>query len=226
MLIAGDDDQALYAFKNASARYIRELGQDATYARFELPYCSRCTSVVVEAVNGVIVEAVANGNLDGRLDKRFECYLPDKQVDSDAHQKIIHARCTVERNNAKYVGRYITKQIEAISAEDIAESRSGGYPTVLVIGPNPFLERAYRVIQERFANAHLKMAAKSLIRPLDAYDGTPFFGPLVMRVLVGFRSFSIERIRRVSCSSTIGGVGSGCTRVASPPRVAALRRGC
>jgi hypothetical protein len=31
-------------------------------------------------------------------------------------------------------------------------------------------------------------------------DRTPFFGPLVMRVLVGCRSCSGVRIRRVSCS--------------------------
>lgn len=169
VLIAGDDDQALYDFKNASARYIRELGQDAAYERFDLPYCSRCTAVIVDAVNATLERAVANGNLDDRLDKPFECYLPDKQVDSAAHPKIIHARCTVERNNAKYVGRYITKQIEMIGAEDVAASKAGGYPTVLVIGPNPFLERAYGVISERFPQAHLKMAAKSLIGPLDAY---------------------------------------------------------
>jgi len=40
-------------------------------------------------------------------------------------------------------------------------------------------------------------------------DRTPFFGPWVMRVLVGCRSCSGGRTRRVSGSSTIGGVGSG-----------------
>jgi superfamily I DNA/RNA helicase len=169
VLIAGDDDQALYDFKNASARFIRELGQDAAYDRFDLPYCSRCTSVIVEAVNTTIGKAVENGNLGERLDKPFECYLPEKQDDSDAHPRIIHACCTVERNNAKYVGRYITKQIEMIGSDDVALSKAGGYPTVLVVGPNPFLERAYGVIRERFPEAHLKMAAKSPIGPLDAY---------------------------------------------------------
>ena len=41
VLIAGDDDQALYNFKNASARYIRELNAGGTYEKFELPFCSR-----------------------------------------------------------------------------------------------------------------------------------------------------------------------------------------
>ncbi|HEY8777082.1 MAG TPA: NotI family restriction endonuclease, partial [Gaiellaceae bacterium] len=49
---------------------------------------------------------------------------------------------------------------------------------------------------------------------LEAIDRTPFFGPLVMRVLVGCRSSSGGRTRRVSGSSRIGVVGSGCTRVA------------
>jgi len=169
VLIAGDDDQALYSFKNASARYIRELAHDAAYERFPLPYCSRCTSVIVEAVNDAIGEAVRNGKLAERLDKPFECYLPDKQVDSESHPRIFHANCTVERNNAKYVGRYVTTQIESISADDIAQSRTEGYPTVLVIGPNPFLDRAYSVIRERFPQAQLKMAVKSLIGVLDAY---------------------------------------------------------
>jgi ATP-dependent DNA helicase UvrD/PcrA len=169
VVIAGDDDQALYSFKNASARYIRELAEDPEYERLELPYCSRCTHIIVEAVNTTVRKAVTNGNLPERLEKPFECYLPDKREDSDAHPTIIHARCSVERNNAKYVGRYVTQQIEAIGSDEISESVEGGYPTVLVIGPNPFLERAHGVINDRYPHAQLKTAAKSLIAPLDAY---------------------------------------------------------
>src|SRR5258708_6073437 len=57
-------------------------------------------------------------------------------------------------------------------------------------------------------------------------DRTPFFGPLVMRVLVGCRSSSDGRTRRGFGSFRIGGVGSGCTRDASPRAGAVLRRGC
>lgn len=46
-------------------------------------------------------------------------------------------------------------------------------------------------------------------------DRTPFFGPVVMRVLVGLPSCSGGRIRWGFGSSRIGGVGSGCTRGAS-----------
>jgi superfamily I DNA/RNA helicase len=169
VLIAGDDDQALYGFKNASARYVRELFADATYEKFELPYCSRCTEVVVAAVNDAIAAATANGNLLDRIVKQFHCYLPDRQLDSDAHSRIVHARCTVERNNAPYVGRYITRQISQITPEDIRESHDNGYPTVLVIGPNPFLKRAFEMIHESYPQAVLKTSHQPAIEPLDGY---------------------------------------------------------
>ncbi len=67
VLIAGDDDQALYGFKSASPRFIRELAEDDGYENFELPYCSRCTEVIVAAVNDGLRAAIYNGNLVGRL---------------------------------------------------------------------------------------------------------------------------------------------------------------
>ena len=169
VLIAGDDDQALCGFKQASPEFIRGLSLGDEYTDFDLPYCSRCTEVVVEAVNDAIRAAVAEGHLDDRLDKPFQCYVPDKRADSDAHPKIIHARCSVERNNARYTGRYVTDEIAAIPAEDIRESREGDYPTVLVIGPNPFLKSAYEVIKERFPQAVLKKSPDIQIEPIDGY---------------------------------------------------------
>lgn len=169
VLIAGDDDQALYAFKNASPEFIRELAEGGDFQRFELPYCSRCPSPVVNAVNGAIAAAVANGNLPRRLDKAFTCYLPDKQGDSEAHPSIIHAVCSVERSNAPYVGRYIAEQIGRIPIDDVRESHEKGYPTVLVIGPRPFLPRAYEVIFEQFPQATMKVAQQVTIELLDAY---------------------------------------------------------
>jgi hypothetical protein len=49
--------QALYHFKNASARFIRELHAADEYDNFELPFCSRCPAVVVDAVDDVIAAA-------------------------------------------------------------------------------------------------------------------------------------------------------------------------
>jgi superfamily I DNA/RNA helicase len=169
VLIAGDDDQALYDFKNASSRYIRELYVDGDYENFDLPYCSRCTEVIVKAVNDVVLAAKANGNLEERLDKPFECYLPDKQAESEEHPKIIYAQCSVQSKKAPYPGRYIADVIETIPAEVIRESKEGGYPTVLVIGDRPFMPAVYEVVKERFPHAQMKKGSTSLMTPLDGY---------------------------------------------------------
>jgi superfamily I DNA/RNA helicase len=169
VLVAGDDDQALYAFKNASSRYIRELHADDVHENFDLPYCSRCPQVIVDAVNDVIAAARANGNLEGRIDKPFMCYLPDKHGVSEAHPKIIYAQCTVQSKKAPYPGKYIAERIAATPAEDIRESKEGGYPTVLVIGDRPFGPAVYEVVKEQFPQAEMKKAPASLMTPLDGY---------------------------------------------------------
>jgi superfamily I DNA/RNA helicase len=169
VLIAGDDDQALYAFKNADARFIRELAEGGEYERFPLPYCSRCTDVVVSAVNAVINAAIDNGNLVGRLDKDFECFVPEKGDDSAAHPLIIHAKCSVQTKASPYVGRYIVEQIQRIPADDIEESHEKGYPTVLVVGPNPFLDAAYAVIEEAFPQAVRRKSDRLGVELLDGY---------------------------------------------------------
>jgi ATP-dependent DNA helicase UvrD/PcrA len=168
VLIAGDDDQALYAFKNASSKYIRELHADAEHENFDLPYCSRCPEVIVDAVNDVIAAARANGNLEGRIDKPFKCYLPDKEAVSKARPKIIYAECSVQSKKAPYPGKYIAACIAAIPAEDIRESKGGGYPTVLVIGDRPFGPAVYKVVKERFPQAEMR-EVPSLMSPLDGY---------------------------------------------------------
>ena len=49
--IAGDDDQALYSqLRSASWDYIRSQYHSGEYEIFDLPFCMRCTEVVVEAV--------------------------------------------------------------------------------------------------------------------------------------------------------------------------------
>jgi superfamily I DNA/RNA helicase len=92
ILIAGDDDQALYEFKNASTEHIRQRhgGSIAGYTAFALPYCSRSTRAIVEAVNDVIRRGKADGHLKGRIDKQYE-YFEDmqKDQDSDANPRIV-----------------------------------------------------------------------------------------------------------------------------------------
>ena len=168
-LIVGDDDQGLYGFKHASADYIRNLATNPEYERFPLPYCSRCTQVLVTATHTVIANAQSIGQLNGRLDKQYECFLPTKQTDSDLYPMIIHANCSVERNSAPYMGRYILSQIEKISADDIVASRLEGYPTVLVVGPTQFASRIYEYLAPRLIDVQFKRSTQAEVSPVDAY---------------------------------------------------------
>lgn len=88
ILLAGDDDQALYEFlKNASAHHIRVRHGDEMpeYAAFNLPYCARCPEVVVEATNDLIKVAKENGLLKKRISKPY-IYLPNKDKDKISSQ--------------------------------------------------------------------------------------------------------------------------------------------
>lgn len=169
VLIAGDDDQALYAFKHASAIFIRELAQDDSFTKFELPYCSRCTEVIVSAVDDILGKAKELGLLSGRIDKSYYCYLPDKSNDSQTFPEIIHAQCTVERRNAPYIGRYIAHQIEQVPVTDIQEARQNGDPTALVIGPIQFVRRVHGVLEKRFKNVVLKKSSGLEVSIVDGY---------------------------------------------------------
>ncbi len=94
VLIAGDDDQALYNFKHAEARHIRERYADKeSFTAFNLPLCSRCTRVIVEASNDIVRAAVNSGLLIGRIEKPYE-YLDDKDKDriGEAFPKITHCQ--------------------------------------------------------------------------------------------------------------------------------------
>lgn len=169
VLITGDDDQALYGFKHASANYIRALAQDAGYSRFELPYCSRCTEVIVNAVHDILNRAGSLRLLAGRLTKPYRYYPPDKSEHSERHPQIIHAHCTVENNRAPYIGRYVAARIAEISQEEIRTSQEGRYPTALVIGPVEFVRRVYPVVKEQFANAILKESSPLEVSTLEGY---------------------------------------------------------
>ncbi|MBL8777321.1 MAG: ATP-dependent helicase, partial [Acidimicrobiales bacterium] len=137
-LIVGDDDQALYAFRDASPDAIRELAAEGQYQRFELPFCSRCTEVLVAATHTVVDRAKANGLLTGRLDKRYECYLPGKSAESALYPKIKHFSCSTHNRQSPYIGRLIAECIRRIPAGEIAESYAETFPTAMIIAPEPF----------------------------------------------------------------------------------------
>ena len=128
ILVAGDDDQALYeSLKSASSKHIRQRFNEPTsgYAHFTLPHCSRCTRVIVEAFNDIVTGATKDGHLTGRIPKPFE-YFDDqgKDKDSEANPLLIYSQVY-----ARQIPWFIQKHI-AKTAEEVR-----GKFTVLIICP-------------------------------------------------------------------------------------------
>jgi superfamily I DNA/RNA helicase len=140
--IAGDDDQALYGqLRRATWDYIRALHHRGDYEVFELPFCMRCTEVIVNAVNDVLAKAIDQGGLQGRIEKRFDPYLPKKGDDSARYPHIDHVKCSVQRLNANYFGRYIAQQASRIPAQEIMEAHESNNAPALVIGQSQYLDQ-------------------------------------------------------------------------------------
>jgi superfamily I DNA/RNA helicase len=125
ILLAGDDDQALYDFKNASAEHIRTChsGSGSPYAAFNLPFCARCTRVIIEATNDVILAAQKRGLLKGRIDKPY-LYFDHKEKDAESTR---YARIGYKQAYARQIPWAIGTEIKKM-AEDVR-----GLFSVLVI---------------------------------------------------------------------------------------------
>jgi superfamily I DNA/RNA helicase len=128
ILLAGDDDQALYeSLKSASSEHIRQRydGRTSGYAAFTLPYCSRCTRVIVDAFNDIVMGATRDGYLATRVSKPF-LYFDDEEKDreSEANPLLICSRLY-----AKQIPWFIEKHVREIAKEVRAKF------TVLIICP-------------------------------------------------------------------------------------------
>ncbi len=89
ILVVGDDDQSLYGWKHANLEDIRLKSESPDYEKFDLPYCSRCTRVIINAFNHIVDEAKKRGFLKKRSNKEFK-YFPSEEKDlvSDKHKTI------------------------------------------------------------------------------------------------------------------------------------------
>jgi len=142
ILIAGDDDQALYSqLRDASWEHIRLLSRAGEYEVFMLPFCMRCPRVVVDAVNDVLVKAEDLNKLEGRIDKPYKHFPPAKGADSTKYPKIAHVQTSVQRQKVNYMGRYIAQAIGAIPPDEIEAAARDGYPAALVIVAQPYRDQ-------------------------------------------------------------------------------------
>lgn len=140
IVVAGDDDQALYSkLRSASWEHIRTHHVAGEYEVFNLPFCMRCPEVIVNAVNDVIARARALTKLGGRIDKPFRYFPLLKGEDSQLNPHIDLARTSVQSAGVNYFGRYVEQLIRAVPEADFQIAAEKHEPCVLVIGTKPYL---------------------------------------------------------------------------------------
>lgn len=90
VVIVGDDDQALYEFKGSSPSFIREKhhSDNTEFESHTLRFCSRCTDVIIKYFHAIVEKYNLNNPGNGRVQKEYICYVPDKKKDSDANPNI------------------------------------------------------------------------------------------------------------------------------------------
>jgi len=149
LLLAGDDDQALYeSLKSASPEHIRDRhsGEMPGYACFALPYCSRSTRVVISSANDIIAGAQHAGLLGSRIQKPFN-YFPcaEKDRESDAHPHLIHS-CVFAKQIPWFIQKHLT---------DITRAVRGKF-TVLILSPTRNqCRKTYEALKSRgFQSVH------------------------------------------------------------------------
>jgi len=168
-LIVGDDDQALYDFKRASPTFLRSAALDGNTELFQLPYCSRCTEVIVDAVDHVITNAKSAGLLRDRLDKPFKCFLPGKADDNSRFPKIIYATCSVQQKKAPYMSRYIVSEIEGIVGSGYRPDYNSGVWDFIIAGPSHYLRGLADILQPNFPNTFRSDPEPTELMPEDGY---------------------------------------------------------
>lgn len=149
ILIAGDDDQALYSqLRDASWDYIRFLNKAGDYEVFELPFCMRCPKVIVDAVGDVLAKARELHKLEGRIDKPYKHFPPVKGADSAKYAKIANIETSVQGKNVNYMGRFIAQEISKIPEDEIEAAVQGGYPAALVIVAKPYRDQIIAYLED------------------------------------------------------------------------------
>lgn len=169
ILIAGDDDQALYSqLRSSNPDFIRALHADGEFEVFELPFCMRCPAAIVTAVNAIIAKAQGHGCLRTRIKKPFRHYSPVKGPDSKKYPFIQSVQCSVQSLKANYFGKYIAHAIKSIPKGETNESHDKLFPTVLVIGSIQYL----RQIEEYLRAASFSVQKKvETVVDLSREDG-------------------------------------------------------
>ena len=148
ILVAGDDDQALYGARSSSPEFLREKYNSDEYEIFELPYCSRCPEVIVNSVNAFITNVIENDGLEDRLNKS---YLPFTEGNDELNRLYPNIKVIAVPVIAT-LAKYIDLEIRKIPIAEIIESNNpdSSYPTVLIIGQRHYLSELQKKLVKRY----------------------------------------------------------------------------
>jgi len=171
IVVAGDDDQALYSqLKGASWEFIRSLHGGGKYEVFKLPFCMRCPEVIVDAVNDIITVARESERLQGRIEKPFLHYEPVKGADSEKYPNIDLIVTTVQREKANYFGRYIERAINNLPKDEIKQAAAKGEPAVLVIGSKPYLPQVAKYLVSKGFVIEVKQDSSTKLEESQGFE--------------------------------------------------------
>lgn len=166
ILIVGDDDQAVYIGRNSSSEHLRRKYRSGDYQVFQLPFCSRCPRVVVEATNAFIQNVTAKQGFKDRIARPFFPYLEGKEEVNEAYPNIVRASLSTIQTLAKFV--HI--EIQTITPEEILEAHDKGYPCVLIVGKRQYLNPLAKKLRNQFANVSFTEAQEIGYSALDGYE--------------------------------------------------------
>jgi superfamily I DNA/RNA helicase len=201
ILIVGDDDQAVYHARNSSPDFLREKFYSGKYEVFQLPYCTRCPQVVVDATNAFIQNVIESGGFQSRVDRPFAPYLEGKEYENSTYPKIISATTT----NIACLSKFVISEIGKIPEKDIQEAYEKNYPCVLIVGKRQYLNPLAKKLREIFKNVNFAEAQNPDYSILDAYELllAQENSNLGWRILAEFE-FSTDQLRKMISASLDG----------------------
>ena len=165
ILIVGDDDQAVYSARNSSPNHLREIYNSGEFTKFELPFCSRCPRVIVEAVTSFTNQVIENEGFVNRINRKYIPFLEDKEYENEKYPKIINA----EVSNIKCLSNLINASIINIPPKDIKESQEENYPCILIVGKRQYLNPIYKSLSTTYNNVTFKQSENRSYSYCDAY---------------------------------------------------------